>query len=188
MLCMVSSLDGATVVDGRSGGLSHPVDSEMLSALRARADMIVVGAGTVRAEGYGPPRRAGQRIAVVSRTGNVDTSTSLFTSGAGVLVLPEDAPGVDVETIRAGTGGAVDLHELVKQLDVDVVQIEGGASLNAAFAQADLLDELNITISPLLTGDASPRLLAGAPPLRHQLELAHLAEHESFLFSRWLRR
>lgn len=187
MVCMVTSLDGATVVDGRSGGLSHPVDFEMLLALRARADVIVVGAGTVRAEGYGPPRRAGQRIAVVSRTGKIDTSSELFRSGAGFLILPEDAPAVDVAALRAGTGGRVDLERALSRLDADVVQVEGGASLNAAFAENDLIDELNVTISPLVAGGDSPRLVAGAPPLGHRLELAQLAEHDHFLFTRWLR-
>ena len=187
MVCMVASLDGATVVDGRSGGLSHPVDFEMLLALRARADVIVVGAGTVRAEGYGPPRRPGQRIAVVSRTGKVDTSTELFRSGAGFLILPHDAPTVDVPALRVGAEGRVDLERALTLLEADVVQVEGGASLNAAFAEKDLIDELNVTISPLVAGGASPRMVSGAPPLAHRVDLAHGAEHDHFLFTRWLR-
>ena len=57
-LCMIASLDGTTVVDGRSGGLGNATDSAVLAALRRAADVIIVGAGTVRAEGYGPPRQA----------------------------------------------------------------------------------------------------------------------------------
>jgi 5-amino-6-(5-phosphoribosylamino)uracil reductase len=186
MLCMVMSLDGSTVVNGRSGDLSHPVDAALLSALRRQADVILVGAGTVRAEGYGPPRRPGQRIVVVSRTGDVDHSAPLFTSGAGMLALPEDAPSVPVPSVRAGTG-TVDLAGIVAQLDAEVIQAEGGASLNAALAEVDLLDELNVTLAPWVAGGDGPRLTSGAPALMHRLRLAQLAEHEDYVFMRWLR-
>lgn len=186
MLCMVASLDGSTVVDGRSGALSHPVDAALLAALRGRADAIVVGAGTVRAEGYGPPRRAGQRIVVVSRRGDLDLDMPLFRSGAGLLALPEDAPEVSVPTVRAGIG-TVDLAGVLAQLDAEVVQAEGGPALNAALAHADLIDELNVTVAPLLSGGEGPRLVAGAPPLARRLRLTQLAEHEDFVFMRWLR-
>lgn len=186
MLCMVTSLDGSTVVDGRSGGLSHPVDAALLGALRRQADMVLVGAGTVRAESYGPPRRPGQRIVVVSRTGAVDFSSPLFTSGSGLLALPTDAPEVPVPSVRAGTG-SVDLAGVVAQLDAQVIQVEGGPSLNATLAAADLIDELNVTVAPMLTGGDGPRLTAGAPALTHRLRLAQLAEHEDYLFMRWLR-
>ena len=100
---MVASLDGSTVVDGRSRGLSNPNDSEVVLTLRDLADVIVVGAGTARAEGYGPPRKAGQRVGVVSNSGRVDPSSALFTSGAGFLIVPEAAPATTVDTLRAGT-------------------------------------------------------------------------------------
>lgn len=187
MVCMVMSLDGSTVVDGRSGGLSHPVDAALLGALRSRADTILVGAGTVRAEGYGPPRQAGQRIVVVSRTASLDMTTPLFTSGAGVLALPEDAPHVAVANLRAGWG-SVDLAGILSQVDADVVQVEGGASLNAALAEHDLIDELNVTVAPFLSGGDGSRLTSGAPPLAHRLRLAQLAEHDDFVFTRWLRQ
>ena len=75
---MVASIDGSTVVDQRSAALSSPTDSEVLHTLRELADVIIVGAATVRIEGYGPPHKPGQRVGVVSRTGNVDVSTRLF--------------------------------------------------------------------------------------------------------------
>src|SRR4051794_21978816 len=56
MANMISSLDGAATVDGRSGQLGGPGDRELFHALRGRADTILVGAGTVRAERYGPAR------------------------------------------------------------------------------------------------------------------------------------
>jgi riboflavin biosynthesis pyrimidine reductase len=185
-LCMVASIDGSTVVDGRSSGLSSKADSEVLHTLRELADMIMVGAGTVRAEGYGPPKKAGQRVGVVTRTGRVDTTSSLFTSGCGFLILPETAPPTGVEEVRAGAG-SVDLRAALEQLDAQFVQAEGGAHLNAALAEADLVDELNLTISPLLSGGDGPRLMNGAMPLARRMRLVHLLEDESFLFTRYLR-
>jgi riboflavin biosynthesis pyrimidine reductase len=186
-LCMVASLDGSTVVDQRSTGLSSDADREVLVTLRRLADLIVVGAGTVRAEGYGPPSKPGQRIGVVSRTGRVDVDAPLFTSGAGFLILPVDAPETSVPSVRAGHGD-VDLAAALAQLDADFVQAEGGAALNAALAAADLIDELNLTVSPLIAGGSGPRLTAGAPDLVRRMDLAHVLEDDGFLFTRYLRR
>jgi riboflavin biosynthesis pyrimidine reductase len=191
-VCMVSSLDGAIAVDGRSQGLSNPNDTQVLLTLRDVADMILVGAGTVRDEGYGAPRSPGQRVAVVTNSGLVDFESSLFTSGAGFLICPESLPEMPVETLRAGTD-RVDLAAAVHRLseivpDVGLVQAEGGAMLNGALAAADLLDELNLTISPQLVGGPSPRLLT-AEAVHRNYELAHLLiDEQSFLFSRWVRR
>jgi len=185
-LCMVASLDGSTVVDQRSTGLSSDADREVLHTLRGLADLIVVGAGTVRAEGYGPPEKPGQRVGVVSRTGSVDAGAELFTSGAGFLILPEDAPPSPIESVRAGRGG-VDLVAALAQLDVDFVQAEGGAELNAALAEADVIDELNLTISPQMCGGDGPRVTRGAAPVVRRMRLAHLLEDRHFLFTRYLR-
>jgi riboflavin biosynthesis pyrimidine reductase len=148
--------------------------------------MIIVGAGTVRAEGYGPPRKAGQRIGVVSHSGNVDTSLPLFASGAGFLIVPEDAPPQPIDTVRAGVG-ALDLVAAVAQLDADFVQAEGGPGLNGALLDADLIDELNLTISPQLAGGDGPRLITHAAAATRRLELAHVLEDEGFLFTRYVR-
>jgi riboflavin biosynthesis pyrimidine reductase len=183
---MVASLDGSTVVDARSAALSNPIDAEVLHTLRELADLLLVGAATVRVEGYGPPRKPGQRVGVVSRTGAVDLDTPLFTSGAGFLVLPHDAPPMPVDTVRGGQG-EIDFAEVLGQLDADYVQAEGGATLNAALATQDVLDELDLTIAPLLVGGDGPRLVQGAAPISRTMTLAHLAEDDGYLFSRWVR-
>ncbi len=191
---MVASLDGSTVVDGASAGLSSENDTGVLLRLRAVADVIVVGAGTARGEGYGPPSKSGQRVGVVTRGGSVDTSTELFTSGAGFVITTSSARfeerGVDV--IRAGTD-EVDLRRALSQIPelcpgATFVQAEGGASLNGALADADLLDELNLTTSPALVGGEGPRLISGAGEISSRYELAQLVvDDESFVFSRWRR-
>jgi len=183
---MVASVDGTTVIDHRSTGLSSAVDQAVLAVLRSLADVVIVGAGTVRAERYGPPKKAGQRIGVVSRRGDIDPRLPLFTSGAGFLILPEDAPHVEVASVRAGVG-ELDLAGALGQLDVAVVQAEGGPRLNGALLEADLIDELNLTISPQLAGGDGPRLTSQAHAASRRMQLAHVMEDDSFLFTRYVR-
>lgn len=186
-LCMVASLDGTTVVDQGSRMLSSPCDLEVLLTLRDMADVLIVGASTVRVERYGPPRKAGQRVGVVTRSGDVPTDTRLFTSGSGFLIMPDNAPAVDVPSIRAGVDH-VDLAAALAQIDADFIQAEGGPLLNAALAEADLIDELNLTISPQISGGGGSRLARGAEPLTHRMDLAHVCEDDGFLFTRYVRR
>ncbi len=183
---MVSSLDGSTVVDQSSESLSSAADREVLITLRRLADVIVVGASTVRIEGYKPPSKPGQRVGVVSRRGDVDAGAALFTSGAGFLIIPEDAPPTSLPTIRAGQG-EVDLVAAFAQIEGDFVQAEGGARLNASLLEADLIDELNLTLSPQLAGGDGPRLTAGAANVAARMRLAHVLEDDGFLFTRYVR-
>ncbi|MGZ4791904.1 MAG: dihydrofolate reductase family protein [Ilumatobacteraceae bacterium] len=185
-LCMVSSIDGSTVLDSNSRGLSSKADQEVLLTLRGLADVLIVGAATVRIEGYGPPRKPGQRVGVVSRKGNVDSTSALFTSGAGFLILPDDAPSTPIDSVRAGRG-EVDLAAALAQLDADFVQAEGGALLNGALAAADLIDELNLTLSPMLAGGTGPRVTSGPTQLATRMRLVHVLEDDGYLFTRYLR-
>ena len=84
-VCMVATLDGSVTVDGRSGGLGNENDRRVLSTLRSLADVVIVGATTAVGEGYGPPKRTGLRIGVVTTRGRVDPRSPLFTSGAGFV-------------------------------------------------------------------------------------------------------
>lgn len=193
-LSMVASIDGSTVLDGASAGLSSDNDIAVLGQLRSIADVIVVGSGTASGEGYGPPKKIGQRIGVITRSGRIDTSTKLFTSGAGFVITTEhatiDDPTIDV--IRAGTDD-VDLRTAIEALPTlcpgaTFVQAEGGPTLNGAFAAADLLDELNITTSPAMIGGSGLRLVNNGPDIGHRFELKQLVlDDESFVFSRWSR-
>jgi riboflavin biosynthesis pyrimidine reductase len=194
-LCMVASIDGSTVVGGNSAGLSSDTDTAVLGRLRRLADVILVGAGTVRDEGYGAPRKAGQRVGVVTRSGKVDLTSELFTSGAGFLITsehsPVDAGGIDI--IRAGPDD-VDLNGAVARLaelipSCRYIQAEGGAALNGALLDADVFDELNLTTSPATVGGPGPRLATGAQQHHHRFEIRQLAiDEQSFVYTRWLRR
>lgn len=196
-LCMVASIDGSTVVDGVSGGLSSDNDYDVLLQLRSIAGVVLVGAGTARGEGYGVPKKDGQRIAVVTRSGSVDTTTELFTSGAGFVITTENTTidgeadrGIDV--LRAGSDD-VDLERAIERIPefcpgTEFVQVEGGPTLNAALAQADLFDELNVTMSPATVGGGGPRLFSGGDDHSHRYDLEQLVvDAESFVFTRWRR-
>lgn len=190
MLCMVSSIDGATTLEGRSGGLGNATDAAILATLRRVADVVVVGAGTARSERYGPPSKPGLRIGLVSGRGQMDYTTPLFESGAGFMILPESAPEVPVDAIRAGHT-TVDLGSAMAQLAAAghrVAQIEGGPTLNGALANAGLIDEINLTLSPLLAGGDAARIIEGAPELATAFELWAAYEADGFLFTRWRRR
>jgi riboflavin biosynthesis pyrimidine reductase len=194
-VCMVTSLDGSTVVQGRSHGLSNANDTAVLLTLRDLADVIVVGAGTARKEGYGPPRKPGQRVGVVTASGGVNASSPLFSSGAGFLIMAEDGPPTPpaIDTVRAGRG-MVDLAAALRRLGQVVdepryVHAEGGPMLNGALLTAGCVDELDLTLSPLLAGGDGPRLATGATETLTPFTLAHvLVDDQSFVFARWVRR
>jgi riboflavin biosynthesis pyrimidine reductase len=192
-LCMVASLDGTVVVDGTSGGLGNATDVSVLLTLRQLADVIVVGAATVRGEGYGPPSKAGQRIGVFTNSGNVDVTTPLFTSGAGFLIAPESATVADgCDVLRAGTD-RVDVAAAIAALPgfvpgVRYVQAEGGPTLNGSLLDADVIDELDLTISPRLVGTDGPRVTSHARAVDARFDLTHLlVDDDGFVFGRWTR-
>ena len=186
-MCMVMSIDGSTVVDGNSRALGGPADLAVLLGLRKLADVIIVGASTVVVDDYGPPSKPGLRVGVVTRSATINTNTPLFTSGSGFLITTETAAApADVECVRAGTT-TVDLAQAVQQLQGDFAQLEGGPTLNAAMVEADLVDEINVTVSPNIVGGLGPRLTAGATDLLHRFSLAHVCEEDGFLFLRYTR-
>jgi riboflavin biosynthesis pyrimidine reductase len=193
-LNMVTSIDGSVAIDGASGRLGNATDRRILGALRAAAAIIVVGAGTARRESYGAPRKAGQRIAVVTNSGRLDATSPLFTSGAGMAITHERAtvaPGIEV--IRAGAD-EVDLAQALGQLGTRVppggwAVLEGGPSLNGGLLDLDLIDEVNVTSSPRLVGGGGPRMITGAQEADRSFELVHqLIDDEHYVFSRWVRR
>ncbi|GAA3429782.1 pyrimidine reductase family protein [Streptosporangium nondiastaticum] len=208
---MVASADGGTWLDGASGGLSGRGDRKVFGVLRGLADVVVTGAATVRAEGYGPARprkswaalRAGRTaappIAVVTASLELDLSGPLFTEAdpdaRTIVVTCEAAPrdrraeaARHAEVIVAGRD-RVDLALAVKELGgrgLGRVLCEGGAKLNAQLAAAGLIDELCLTVSPLLIGGDAARVLDGPASLT-RLRLAHVLEDEGFLITRYVR-
>jgi riboflavin biosynthesis pyrimidine reductase len=215
---MISSLDGAAVVAGTSGALGGPADKVVFRAVRAVADAIVVGAGTVRAERYGPPRldealRAGRRargqddlprLVVVSRSLDLDPDLPLFAEpGPRPLVLcPPDAAGggawralgeVDDVVPCGDRPGEVDLAGalgLLGDRGCRCVLAEGGPSLNGDLLALGLVDELCLTLAPLVVGGDAPRIArAGGPGLAppEGFALERVLEGDGMLFVRAVR-
>ncbi|MBB2911773.1 riboflavin biosynthesis pyrimidine reductase [Streptosporangium becharense] len=209
---MVASADGGSWLDGLSGGLSGRGDRKVFGVLRGLADVVLAGAATVRAEGYGPARpreswralRAGRPaappVAVVTRGLDLDLTGPLFTETAPeartIVVTCEAAPperraeaARHAEVVLAG-GDRVDPALAVKELaerGLTRVLCEGGPKINAQLAAAGLVDELCLTVSPLLIGGDAARVLDG-PSSHTPLRLAHVLEEEGFLFLRYVRR
>jgi riboflavin biosynthesis pyrimidine reductase len=207
----VTSLDGAVELDGRSAGLSGPGDRVAFMAMRAVTDVILVGAGTVRAEGYGPPkldqavrsRRSarGQQnlpaLAIVSNSGKLDPTAKVFSGDEQPLLLTSAAAVASHQELEAVADVVVcgdqyvDLPVAIDQLGrrgLGRVLCEGGPTLFRSLLDADLVDELCLSIAPVLAGWGHHTLL-GEQPLDQQrgLLLASVVESDGTLFARYQR-
>ncbi len=211
---MVSSVDGAATLAGRVGALTGPADQVLLRVLRSLADVLLVGAGTVRGEGYGPVRcadeavevrrSAGQlpaaRLAVVTRSLDLDLTQSSFTQ-APVRPIVVTCAAAPIERVTAAREVAdvvvageesVDLVDAVRQLvDLGLPRVlsEGGPRLLADLFAADLVDELCWAVAPMVIGgQPESRLTDGARlPQPTTLRLTTVCEAEDYLFTRYAR-
>lgn len=184
---MVMSLDGRTVVDQHSRHLSGPADLAMLVALRRIADVVVVGAQTAIIDTYDQQVRPDLPIGVVTTTARLNPASPLFSTGPGFLITPEDTVvPAGFRVVRAGRG-TVDLERALEQIDGNFAQLEGGPGLNAAMFAADLVDEINVTVSAKLVGGKGPSLAASTVGLMHRFRLAHVVTDDGFVFLRYLR-
>src|SRR5581483_5877725 len=201
---MITTVDGATAVEGRSGGLGGSADKRVFAAVRAVADVVLVGAGTVRAERYHAPRRrpdgSAPRLAIVTRSLDLDLDGPVFTADPAnrpLVVTSEDADPARREDVAAVADVVVAGRELV---DVDaalgaiaatgarVVVCEGGPSLNGHLVLADALDEVCLSVSPLAAGGRSPRVAQGeTPAVLRRLRLDRVLEEDGYLFLRYVR-
>jgi riboflavin biosynthesis pyrimidine reductase len=165
---MVSSVDGAATGDsGKSGSLNNAADKRVFDHLRSVADVIVVGAGTARAEGYRPTDRP---IVVVSRGTELPESLRGAPPGSVELTSLDD-PARFKQSL--GERGWTD------------ILCEGGPSLLGTLLAAGVVDELCTTTVPLLVGGDHPRIVQG-PPVDLPLTLHTLLESDGTLLARWL--
>jgi riboflavin-specific deaminase-like protein len=208
----VVSLDGSVDVAGTSAGLSSPADRQVFRTLRGLCDVVLVGAGTVRAERYRkvrlPPARQQwraarglapvPRLAVVSGELGLDLDYPLFKDDGPppLLITTSTAPASRrkaaarwAEVVVVAGDRRVDpplvLDALVKR-NFGHILCEGGPTLLASLLAAGLVDELCLSISPLLAGPGGRRLLDGSPlaaPVG--LELAQVLTDGSTLFVRY---
>ncbi|MFD1212378.1 pyrimidine reductase family protein [Arthrobacter sp. GCM10027362] len=204
----VSSLDGAATHEGRAGGLGDAVDQHVFTLLRRQADVILVGAGTVRAEGYAgsllaeADRRwrsdrglpAHPAVAVVSGSLNLDPDSGFFAQ-APVRPLLLASAGADAGRRRAlaevadlvdtGTEPARMVAALAER-GHHSIHSEGGPVLFGAFQAAGLVDELCLTLSPVLAGGTGKRIADGVPEHALQnMQLVHILESGGMLLLRY---
>ncbi|GAA4796378.1 pyrimidine reductase family protein [Actinomycetospora chlora] len=213
----VASADGAVAVDGVSGGLEAPGDKEVFGLLRELADVVLVGSGTARAEGYrgartSPDREERRRargqapvppIAVVSTHGELDPASGLFTdTTVAPLVLTAAVGAEGAREALGGTGaevvpvsgedpGATDPDAIVAALaarGLTRVLCEGGPALFGALLAADRVDELCLSLAPQLVGGGPGRIVTGpSPDVPRQLGLASVVAHGDGLMLRYRR-
>lgn len=207
---MISSLDGAAYLKGRTGELSGRADQSLFALMRGLADVILVGAGTVGAEQYGPARpsaaRRGRRIAaglseippiaVVSARLALPFDSVFFKDAKPrpILVTTERAPKERVgearrvaDVIVAG-GGDLDARSALRALSergLDHVLCEGGPVLLANLLAASVVDELCLTLAPVLVGGDPRRIVDGVLPATAAARLASVCESEGYLFTRY---
>lgn len=214
VLNMIASVDGGTSIEEVSGGLGGPADRAVFSAIRARADVILVGSSTVVAEQYGPPsadsttreRRTAlgawpePRLAIVSGRLGFDWQEAVFgdRDSRPFIVTTESADPKRLEAARehadvimAGKR-RVDFATALRELQergARAVLSEGGPTVNGQLAADGLLDELCLSMAPMLVGGEGSRILAGpSPESPIDLELAHVLTAGGYLFLRYLRR
>lgn len=211
----VSSADGAVTLDGASSGLSGPADKRVFRVLRAECDALLVGAGTVRREQYGPvtlnaDRRAQRaarglaevpRLVVVSGRLDLDPRTrALADAPVRPTVLTHEGadpgrraalePVADVLAV-GGTGAGLDLAAGLRALaerGLQQVLCEGGPQLFGSLVTGDLVDELCLTVSPLLAGAGAGRIVAGPTSPPRDLTLRHVLTGDGNLMLRYVRR
>jgi riboflavin biosynthesis pyrimidine reductase len=169
----VSSIDGAATRDGLSGGLGGPADQRLFELLRRAADVVMVGAGTVRAEGYGPLRVGTDPqpvFAIVTASLDLDPASGIFTGAPvrPVIITTERATGkaafAEVADVVVAGSSHVDGRLAVEALrarGLRRILCEGGPSLFGSLLAADVVDELCLTVSPSLEAGDAPRIARG---------------------------
>ena len=211
-LNFVSSIDGAATAGGLTAGLSSPADKRVFDLLRRLCDVVLVGAGTVRAEGYGAMRLneasvqwrrakglAHQPVfAIVSGALHLDPGSAVFTEAPVRAVVV--TIGASASAKRAGLSRVADVLVCGEErLDVSSmleglakrglrrVLCEGGPTLFGALLEADCVDELCLTISPQIEAGSAARIATGVLPLGRRMGLHHVLVSGSTLLLRYLR-
>jgi riboflavin biosynthesis pyrimidine reductase len=209
----VSSVDGAATADGFSAGLSGPGDKKIFSTLRMVCDALIVAAGTVRTENYDAlrldaDRRAWRRahglaefplMVIVSGSLALNPEQEIFSDAPirPIVVTHAAAPAdrrkriAEVAEVVTFGDGEVDLRSALAELHsrgATQLLSEGGPHLLGALTAADLVDEMCLTLSPLLAGGIAGRIATGAPGPPRSMALRHVLASEDMLFLRYARK
>jgi len=213
---MIASLDGGATDDGKAGGLAGAGDRAVFTLMRHAADVILVGASTVRIENYSGaqlPVAARQErqhrgqaevppIAVVTRSGNIDPNALLFTrTEVPPLILTTsrfhddarrrlgsvaeviDASGREPESVDNAT-----VLKILAERGLYRVLTEGGPLLLGSLIEEGLLDELCLTVAPILVGGGSKRIVTGMGSVHTRMRRTHLlTDDDGYLYSRYVK-
>ncbi len=209
---MVSTLDGAAQgADGRSGTINTPADHVVFELLRALSDLVLIGAGTARAEGYGAltlaepyaglraasGRAAVMPLALVTASGALPASLLVRDEAAPVLAItPARSPGRSRLESALGPDHVI----VAGEIDVDLalalqslhdrgfhhILTEGGPTFLGTLLAADLLDELDLTVAPSIVGGSGRRIVS-AEQMAQRFRPHLLVEQDGSLMGRWLR-
>jgi riboflavin biosynthesis pyrimidine reductase len=212
----IASVDGGATADGKSGVMAGPGDRLVFNLLRELADVIVVGAGTVRIEGYSgahlgvaqrqrrQARGQGEvpRLAIVTKSGRLDRDMPVFTrTEVPPLVLTcaaaaDETRGrlsdlCEVVDCSGSDPGGVDEAVVLEALGARGMRrilTEGGPTLLGAFIERDMLDELCLTIAPYLVGGLARRVATGPGQLLTRMHCAHiLTDDAGYLYTRYVK-
>jgi riboflavin biosynthesis pyrimidine reductase len=213
---MIASLDGGATDDGKAGGLAGRGDRAVFSLMRHAADVILVGASTVRIENYSgaqlpvAARQARQRrgqaevppIAVVTRSGDLDPSALLFTrTEVPPLILTSARTVEDTRRRLAAVAEVIDasgadpnsadpavILKVLAERGLFRVLAEGGPLFLSSLIENGLMDELCLTVAPILVGGASKRIVTGLSHVHTKMRRAHLlADDDGYLYTRYVR-
>jgi riboflavin biosynthesis pyrimidine reductase len=201
-LNMVESPDGRATIEGRAGGLGSDADTLLLTELRAIADAVLIGTGTVRAEGYGRLVRNAERVArreaagmaptptavLISRSFDIPWSAPLFDAADQPVILYTNAGGeppqvaAPLDVVRLADPAPQAVMADLRARGIRSLLCEGGPTLNSGLFEAGVVDELFLTLSPQLAGEpGAPRIVEGKGlprpvPLRLEWVLRHADE------------
>ncbi len=210
-LDMVSSIDGAATVYGTTERLGGEADGIAFGRLRAACDALLVGAGTVRVENYGPPKgstarqedrrarglRASPQLVVVTGTLDLSPQHRALSDPAHppLVVTHADAPAEREATLRASGAEVVRLGdhrvdlrrllELLHERGLGRVLCEGGPTLNGTLLERGLVDEIFLTVTPVVVAGDGPRMVDGHALDPLGFELTHVHEHAGELLLRY---
>jgi riboflavin-specific deaminase-like protein len=197
---MVATVDGRAAVNGSAVGIGSTADKRLMRELRADADVVMHGAGTVRADPLSArvphdlvERRLTRGLSpqplgvIVTRSGNLPPRHPYYDSPTVVYVTsdrPVNLPS-SVEVSRV-----VDVEAVVRDLtrrEVRRILCEGGPTLNSALFKSQLIDEVFLTIAPKLVGGDDPLTIVKGPAFAEtiHLEVRSLVELEGELFIRY---
>ncbi|MFU0804318.1 MAG: Pyrimidine reductase family protein [Pseudoclavibacter caeni] len=209
---MVTTIDGAVTRGGVSGPLGGPADHRLFDLLRRLADVVLIGAGTVRREGYGALRldptvaawrsarglAAQPAFAIVSGAARLAPDSAVFADAPRrpLVFVAADAPSArraaldPVADVVVAGAHRVEIPALLAELDrrgLRRVHCEGGPTLLGALAAADAIDEMCVTLDATVLGGTGPRMVVSPGEHPRRMRMAGILRGRDALLLRWLR-